>query len=128
MLEQAQASGLMLNVARLLILAALALYAQGETASAIATLKRALALAEPENYVRSFLDIGKPMEEFLLWSLESRALSELHLRVYVDKLLTHFGSAFAIESSRPTAGDTHRAAHGTRVGSAATHCSGTLES
>ena len=104
-LEQAQASGLMFNVARLLILDALALYAQRETVSAITGLKRALALAEPENYVRSFLDMGKPMEEFLLWGLESQSLSEPHLRVYVSKLLSHFGADFPIKSSQPT-GDT----------------------
>jgi LuxR family maltose regulon positive regulatory protein len=104
-LEQAQANGVMLNAARLLILDALALYAQRETASAIATLKRALAFAEPENYVRSFLDIGKPMEEFLVWGLESRSLSEPHLRAYAGKLLSHFGADFPSESSQPT-GDT----------------------
>ena len=101
-LEQAQASGLMFNVARLLILDALALYAQGETESAIATLKRALALAEPENYVRSFLDLGKPMEEFLLWSLESPALSEPRSRAYVSRLLSHFAADLPSKSSQPT--------------------------
>jgi LuxR family maltose regulon positive regulatory protein len=101
-LEQAQASGLMFNVARLLVLDALALYAQGETASASATLKRALALAEPENYGRSFLDLGQPMEEFLLWSLEGKALDEPHQRAYVSKLLSHFGADASAEPSQPT--------------------------
>lgn len=101
-MEQAQASGLMFNVARLLILDALALYAQGETASAIATLKRALALTESENYVRSFLDIGKPMEEFLLWSLESPSLSEPHLRAYVSRLLSHFAADLPSKSGQPS--------------------------
>jgi LuxR family maltose regulon positive regulatory protein len=100
-LEQAQASGLMFNVTRLLILEALALYAQRETEFAITTFKRALALAEPENYVRSFLDIGKPMEEFLLWSLESQSLAEPHLRVYVSKLLSRFGADVPLGSSQP---------------------------
>ena len=100
-LEQAQADGLMLHVTRLLLLDALVLYAQGETASAIATLKRALALAEPENYVRSFLDIGKPMEEFLLWGLESQSLTEAHLRAYVSKLLSRFGADVPVGSSQP---------------------------
>jgi len=104
-LEQAQADGMMLHVTRLLLLDALALYAQGETTSAVAALKRALALAEPENYVRSFLDIGKPMQELLSWSLEGQALSEPHLLVYASKLLSHFGVDFSIQSSQPT-GDT----------------------
>ncbi len=104
-LEHAHTSGVMLNVTRLLILDALVLYAQGETAPAIETLKRALAFAEPENYVRSFIDLGKPMEEFLFWSLESQSLNEPHLRVYVNKLLSQFGADSPIKSSRPT-GDT----------------------
>lgn len=103
-LEQAQANGLIFQVVRLLILKALAIYAQGETASAIVTLKRLLALAEPENYIRSFLDIGKPMEEFLLWSLENPALSEPHLRAYVSRLLSHFAADRPGKSSQP-AGD-----------------------
>jgi LuxR family maltose regulon positive regulatory protein len=104
-LEQAQASGLMFNAARLLILDALALYAQGETTPALTTLKRAVTLAEPENYVRSFLDIGKPMEEFLLRGLESQSLGEPHPRAYISKLLSHFGADFPDESRQPT-GDT----------------------
>ena len=101
-LEQAQAGGMMLYVTRLILLDALALYAQRDTASAITTLERALALAEPENYVRTFLDIGKPMEEFLLSSLESQVLSEQHLRSYVNRLLSHFGADVLVEPSQPT--------------------------
>jgi LuxR family maltose regulon positive regulatory protein len=101
-LEQTQADGMMLHVTRLLLLDALALYAQGETASAITALKRALALAEPENYVRSFLDIGKPMQELLLWSLDSQSLSEQHLRSYVSRLLSHFGADISAERKQPT--------------------------
>jgi len=100
-LEQAQASSLMFNVTRLLILDALALYAQGETTPAITILKRALALAEPENYVRSFLDIGKPMEELLLWSLESQSLNEPRLQAYVGKLLYLFGVDVSVATSQP---------------------------
>jgi LuxR family maltose regulon positive regulatory protein len=103
-LEQAQAGGLMFNVVRLLILEALALYAQGETSSAITALKRALALAEPESYMRSFLDLGKPMEEFLSWSMESGSLSEPVLRGYVSKLLSHFAVAYPVAFRQPTGG------------------------
>jgi LuxR family maltose regulon positive regulatory protein len=104
-LDQAQASGLIYNLARLLILDALALYAQGEPASAIKALKRALALAEPENYVRSFLDLDKPMEEFLLWGLENGSLSEPHLCAYVTKLLSHFALAYPVELVQPAGGE-----------------------
>jgi LuxR family maltose regulon positive regulatory protein len=103
-LEQAQTSGLVFNVVRLLILDALALYAQGETTPAIAVLKRALTLAESESYVRSFLDLGRPMEEFLSWSMESGLLSEPGLRAYVSKLLSNFAAAYPLELRQP-AGD-----------------------
>jgi LuxR family maltose regulon positive regulatory protein len=102
-LEQAQASGLLFNVTRLLILKALVSYAQRENDSALTTLKSALTLAEPENYMRSFLDPGKPMEELLSWSLESQSLNEPHLRAYAGKLLSHFGVNTSIEARQPTA-------------------------
>ena len=101
-LEQSQTSGLMYNAARLLLLDALALYAQRETESAITTLKQALALTEPENYIRSFLDLGKPMQEHLSWSLESLSLSEPRLRAYISKLLSHFGADVSVEIKLPT--------------------------
>jgi len=100
-LEGAQASGLTFHVVRLLILKALALYAQEETVSAITTLKSALALTEPENYIRSFIDIGKPMEEFLSWSLGNPALSEPQLRTYVSRLLSYFAADLPSKSSQP---------------------------
>jgi LuxR family maltose regulon positive regulatory protein len=103
-LEQAQAGGLMFNVVRLLMLEVLALSAQGETSSAITALKRLMALAEPEGYVRSFLDLGKPMEEFLSWSMESGSLSEPGLRAYASRLLSHFASAYPVASRQPTGG------------------------
>jgi LuxR family maltose regulon positive regulatory protein len=103
-LEQAQAGGLMYNVVRLLMLEALAFYAQGETPSAISALKRTLALAEPESYIRSFLDLGKPMEEFLSWSMETGSLSEPVLRAYVSKLLSLFAVAYPVELRQPPRG------------------------
>jgi len=101
LLEKTQASGLMFYATRFLILDALVLYAQGETSSAITTLKRALALAEPENYIRSFLDLGKPMEEFLRGALESQSLSEPHLVTYVSRLLPQFNIDDRTKTSQP---------------------------
>jgi len=100
-LEQAQTNDLKFNVTRLLILDALALYAQRETSSAIATLKRALGFAEPESYLRSYLDLGKPMQELLSRSLESQSLSEQHLRSYVKGLLSYFEADIPIKPSQP---------------------------
>jgi len=100
-LEQSQAGSLMFNVTHLLLLDALALYAQKKTESAITTFKRALALAEPENYVRSFLDLGKSMEELLSWSLENQSLSEQHLRAYVKGLLSYYDADIPVKPSQP---------------------------
>jgi LuxR family maltose regulon positive regulatory protein len=87
-----------LTVTRLLLLDALARHAQGDAASAGATLERALALAEPENYIRSFLDLGVPMRELLARSLES---TEPNLRAYVSRLLSHVGADAPVGLSQP---------------------------
>jgi len=67
------------------ILQALALRAQGNTHQAVATLQRALALAEPEGYVRTFVDEGAPMAH-LLYQAAERGISP----AYVGKLLAAF--------------------------------------
>jgi LuxR family maltose regulon positive regulatory protein len=65
LLQQAETTGqvgLMINV---LILQALALQGKKETGQALAALERALALAQPEGYVRAFLDEGEAMTRLL---------------------------------------------------------------
>lgn len=64
---------------------------QGEMESAIPCLKRALALAEPEGYVRTFADMGAPMAA-LLRLVRSHTTEP----AYADKLLS------AIEADLPT--------------------------
>jgi len=103
-LEQVQNSGTTLIAIRLLLLEALRLYAERESESAIAVLERAVTLAEPENYMRSFLDLGKPMKELLSWALESQSLNESHLGVYVERLLVHFGDDHRYQAKQPTSG------------------------
>jgi LuxR family maltose regulon positive regulatory protein len=65
LLDQAEAAG----AARLQILAtilqALVLQARGQDEAALAALASALSLAEPENYVRSFVTAGEPMGRLL---------------------------------------------------------------
>jgi LuxR family maltose regulon positive regulatory protein len=100
-LEQAQTNGMKLTVMRLLLLDTLVLYAQGDTASAIAALERALSLAEPENYIRSFLDLGEPMQKLLARSLEAPALTRPNLRAYAGGLLARFGADAPIGPSQP---------------------------
>jgi LuxR family maltose regulon positive regulatory protein len=52
-------------VIEILVLQALARHARGDTPGALAALERGLALAEPEGYVRVFLNEGPPMVALL---------------------------------------------------------------
>ncbi|HEV2662028.1 MAG TPA: LuxR C-terminal-related transcriptional regulator, partial [Ktedonobacteraceae bacterium] len=56
---------------QLLSLQALALSAQGNKAQALKTLARALALAEPGGYIRTFINEGAPMATLLLHVFEA---------------------------------------------------------
>jgi LuxR family maltose regulon positive regulatory protein len=60
--EEGARSGSLLDV---LVVQALAHRAQGDVPAALASLRRALALAEPEGYVRTFVDEGAPMASVL---------------------------------------------------------------
>ncbi len=72
----------------ILVLQALAHAAQDDIDSALAPLARALALAEPEGYVRLFVDEGIPMAHLL-----SAAASHGIMPDYVSKLLAAFTAA-----------------------------------
>jgi len=65
LLHAAEESKRMGSVIEILALLALAHAAQGDIPLALVSLERALTLAEPEGYVRIFLDEGKPMAELL---------------------------------------------------------------
>src|SRR5690349_5286990 len=60
--EEGQRTG---SVIEILVLQALARQARGDVPAALASLQRALALAEPEGYVRIFIDAGPPMASLL---------------------------------------------------------------
>jgi LuxR family maltose regulon positive regulatory protein len=64
------------------VLQALAFQALGDSAQASSALEHALSLAEPEGYVRTFVDQGEPMGQLL-----RRALTEGVAPSYVGKLL-----------------------------------------
>jgi LuxR family maltose regulon positive regulatory protein len=63
---------------------------------ALASLERALALAEPEGYLRHFVDEGEPVHSLLLdfrTRMERQPIGQGHaLLVYVERLLSAFGS------------------------------------
>ena len=60
--EEGQRTG---SVIEILVLQALAHQARGDIPAALASLRRALTLAEPEGYVRIFADEGPPMASLL---------------------------------------------------------------
>ena len=76
------------TVIELLVLQALALQIQGNAPAALASLERALALAEPEGYIRMFVDEGLPMA-ILLEAASTRQIAP----TYVRRLLAALGPA-----------------------------------
>jgi LuxR family maltose regulon positive regulatory protein len=90
LLQAAEAGRRMGSVIEILVVQALALQAQGNVSQALALMQRALALAEPEGYVRIFVDEGEPMR--LLLKMQSRDQDKTFLG-YVDKLLAAFPQA-----------------------------------
>ena len=81
--EEGKRTGSMIEVS---ILQALAHHARGNKAQALASLKRGLTLAEPEGYVRIFVDEGQVMTELLTGMSEVEGSKE-----YIRKLLSAFG-------------------------------------
>jgi LuxR family maltose regulon positive regulatory protein len=94
-------------------LQALAHRAQGVQDRALAALTEAVGLAEPEGYLRTFLDEGEPMASLLL-DLRSHLAGQVartgdrdpgRLQAYVGELL----AAFAVEAGMPSALGSERA-------------------
>jgi LuxR family maltose regulon positive regulatory protein len=73
----------MVRVIEILTLQALAYQAQGEWDQAIITLERALMLAEPEGYMRLFLDEGAPMAKLL----QRMKAEGGRMKGYINKIL-----------------------------------------
>jgi LuxR family maltose regulon positive regulatory protein len=102
LLPRAIAAGASLRVIEVCLLKALAFQALGDVPAALASLERALALAEPEGYVRLFLDEG-PRAARLLY----RAAEQGILPAYAGRLLAAFPEAGAapmtprVAASRP---------------------------
>jgi LuxR family maltose regulon positive regulatory protein len=65
LVEMTEAAGAMGHVIEALVLQALTLQAQGKEDQALATLAQALALGEPEGFVRTFIDEGPQMAQLL---------------------------------------------------------------
>ncbi len=78
------------SVIEILVLQALAHQMQGDIPAALMALQQALALAEPEGYVRMFVDEGPPMTVLLEGAAKHGIAPN-----YVRQLLTALGSAKA---------------------------------
>jgi LuxR family maltose regulon positive regulatory protein len=93
-LQAAEEGGRNGSVIEILILQSLAYQAQGNQPRALASLERALKQAEPEGFVRLFVDEGEAMRSLILdfrLTIEKSARKEAHpLFRYVDKLLQAF--------------------------------------
>jgi LuxR family transcriptional regulator, maltose regulon positive regulatory protein len=66
LLNAARAGGRTGSVIEILVLQGLALQAESNLAAALSALAQALTLAEPEGYIRIFLDEGSAMQQLLL--------------------------------------------------------------
>jgi LuxR family maltose regulon positive regulatory protein len=99
-LERSQREGLQLHVTRLLILDSLVRHGRGEVDGALASLERALELALPQNYLRSFIDLGEPMEALLRRALECLALAEPTI-AYVRQLLSRLSQGPQVKPLLP---------------------------
>lgn len=88
------------SVIELLLLQALAHVAQQDRAAALAALEQALLLAEPEEYVRTFLDEGPVMVALLRQALEQKIRP-----VYVRRLLARVDAEAAQAPDEPPSAD-----------------------
>ncbi len=87
LLRSAEDGGRMGSVIEILVLQALAQAQRNDRAPALEALARALALAEPEGYVRIFVDEGRPIA-VLLDAASARGIAP----AYVRRLLEAFGA------------------------------------
>jgi LuxR family maltose regulon positive regulatory protein len=96
--EEGQRTG---SVIEILVLQALARQARGDVPAALASLRRALTLAEPEGYIRMFVDEGPPMASLLsTFAKQGAAAKQGMAPGYVRRLLAAISKT---EDSTPVA-------------------------
>jgi LuxR family maltose regulon positive regulatory protein len=83
LVEMTESAGAMIYLIEALVLQALALQALGHDDQALDALARALALGEPEGYVRTFVDEGAPMGRLLRQAVTQGVAAD-----YAGKLLS----------------------------------------
>jgi LuxR family transcriptional regulator, maltose regulon positive regulatory protein len=101
LLQLAETQGRTGSMIELLMLQAEALQASGEVNQAIERLSRALALAEPEGYIRLFVDEGAPMARLLVQM--RRRTDQPDSTDYREKLLAELARAHDKDVPYPSA-------------------------
>jgi LuxR family maltose regulon positive regulatory protein len=96
LLKAAEEGGRKGSAIEILILQAIAYHAQGNLPAALLPLQHALVLAEPEGYVRIFLDEGESMRQLLCEASKRKIIPD-----YTDKLLTAFEAAKRKSEDKP---------------------------
>jgi LuxR family maltose regulon positive regulatory protein len=96
LLADTEAKARMSSAIEILVLRSLALQARGDHAGSLTALSRALALAEPEGYIRLFVDEGQPMIALLLMA-HTHGIAP----GYAATLLTAFGLQAAASPHEP---------------------------
>jgi LuxR family maltose regulon positive regulatory protein len=98
LLQPAEASGRTGDLVELLALSARAMDASGTSEQAVTLIQRALALAEPEGYIRLFVDEGLPLK-----ALISRSLSQFRKKPQAGhkRLIAYVARLVAAFSGKP---------------------------
>jgi LuxR family maltose regulon positive regulatory protein len=110
LLQAAETGGRLGSAIQILLLQALAFQAQDNVSQALASMERALTLAEPEGYVRIFVDEGEAMRLLI----ENQSRNRDHpLSGYADKLLAALTQPVAAPKSATPA--PHQAQRGASV-------------
>jgi LuxR family maltose regulon positive regulatory protein len=96
LLKAAEEGGRKGSAIEILVLQAIAHQAQGDLPAALLPLQRALALAEPQGYIRIFLDEGSSMTQLLREASAREIMPD-----YTDKLLAAFEAEEQKSQSKP---------------------------
>ena len=83
-----------MSVIENLVLQALAFQSQGKLAEALNALEAALSMAEPEGFMRIFVDEGLPMQQLLKVAAGNKIAHE-----YIAKLLDGFENVRTVTTS-----------------------------
>ena len=96
LLKAAEEGGRTGSVIEILVLQAMAYHAQGDLSAALLPLQHALVLAEPEGYVRMFLDEGSSMMHLLREASAREIMPD-----YTDKLRAAFEAEKQVSEAKP---------------------------